>query len=288
MSESKKQPSDPTPEQVAATIAVLADDRGPVQEAAQRRLLAWGERALPHLREYAEAEPARLRMRCRALLRTLEVSQLQRRFAGLGVVRSTRPSAPALLEGAVLLAKMVRTFVPEPAEIAAVLRREAGELRRACAERSLPASARLLAERLHDLRGLRAAESKTFTADDVLLDRVLGSRRGAPVTLSLIYLLVARWAGLSAAGVALPNHFLVRLHGTRPVLIDPFHGGRSVTKADCARFLRASGYDRVAEHLRDRTDREVLTLYAQALRGAGLPTAASAAVGQALRVLESR
>ena len=107
--------------------------------------------------------------------------------------------------------------------------------------------------------------------------------------LTLLYLLVARWAGLSAAGVALPNHFLVRLHGPRPVLLDPFHGGRTITKTDCARYLRSQGVERVQEHLRDLTDREVLIHYLRALRRASAPrnqTEGQASLDRALSLLE--
>ncbi|MEO6594421.1 MAG: transglutaminase family protein, partial [Planctomycetota bacterium] len=205
---------------------MLGDDRGPIQAEARERLLRWGELAVPQLREGAEAERVRTRARCRAVLRALDVRDCLRRFARLRIGRSARGSAPALLEGAVLLSSMVRTFVPAAAELAARLRREANELRREFAGRSLPTCARLLAERLHDHLGLHGlgpegGVASVLDLDHVLIDRVLRQRIGVPVSLSLIYVLVARWAGLAATGVALPDHFLVRLHGVRPVLVDP-------------------------------------------------------------------
>lgn len=297
MNEPLPQPSGPTESQIRASIAALADDRGPVQEAARRRLVAWGDAAIPQLRTGAEADNVRVRTRCRAVLRSLEIQGLLRRFGRLRLERGGRATAPALLDGAMLLAQMVRTFVPDAHRLAARLRREAAALRRDCAGRMLPTCARLLGLRLHDRLGLGGplgpggAAAAEFELDHVLIDRVLANGLGAPVSLSLIYLLVARWAGLSAAGVALPDHFLVRLHGPRPVLIDPFHGGRTVTKADCARYLRASGYDRVRDHLRDLSDREVLIHYLRSLRLAAsrrqLPEARDS-LGQALSLLETR
>lgn len=314
MSDPKPQPSEPTVAQIAAMIGVLGDDRGPLQESARKRLLAWGELAVPQLREGAEAEHMSTRTRCRSLLRAIEVRAVLRRFGELQLDQIGRASAPGLLEGAVLAARMVRTFVPETRSLAAQLRREAGSLRRECDGRSLPTCARLLAERLHDQLGLTGCDAdqldvdhvqlvqELFERDDieredidrelidrVLIDRVMASKVGAPIALSLIYLLVARWAGLSAAGVALPDHFLVRLHGPRPLLLDPFHGGRVVTKADCARYLRSNGYDRVREHLRDLNDREVLIRYLRSLRAANRRSApdAHATLGEALDLLET-
>ena len=288
--EGTPQPLQPTAAQIAATISLLADDRGPVQAAARERLLRWGDLALVQLREGAEAESIRTRARCRAVLRAMEVRDSLRRFAKLRLGNSTRGSAPALLEGAVLLSNMVRTFVPDAADVGRRLRLEATRLRREFAGRSLPTCARLLAERLHDQMGLQGGDASVLEPDHVLIDRVLETRTGVPVSLSLVYLLVARWAGLSAAGVAMPDHFLVRLHGVRPVLVDPYHSGRTITKADCGRYLRATGHDQVSEHLRDLSDREVLIHYLQGLRRAaqyrGVPETQQT-LGRALALLET-
>ena len=285
----------PTPAQVAAAIALLADDRGPIQAAASARLLRWGEVARKALQDAAEAESVLLRMRARGLLRTLDVQKDLRRFAELRLGRGGRGSAPALLEGAVLLTRMVRTFVPDMADLASRLRREANTLRGEFAGRSLPTCARLLAQRLHGELRLSGGEANglepdKLSLDRVSIDRVLELRAGVPVALSLIYLLVARWAGMSAVGVAMPDHFLVRLHGERPVLVDPCHGGRSVTKVDCARHLRASGHDQVREHLRDLTDREVLIHYLRGLQRAAAHRAVpetQKTLGHALSLLET-
>jgi hypothetical protein len=261
-------PLGPTPDQISATIALLGDDHDPIVVAARERLLRWGELAVGPLREGAEAVSMRIRARCRSLLRAIEVAACLRRFSRLRLGRTGRSAAPPLLEGAVLLSKMVRTIVPEPAELGALLRREAMAVRTGFGGRSLPTCARLLAERLHDKFGLRGGDADHENLDHVSIDRVLAARIGVPVTLSLLYLLVARHAGLSVAGVAMPDHFLVRLHGVRPVLLDPFHAGRTITKVDCARYLRAHGHDAVRDHLRDLTDREVLLHYLRGLQRA--------------------
>lgn len=57
------------------------------------------------------------------------------------------------------------------------------------------------------------------------LHEVLATRRGIPITLSLLYIEFAQHAGLVARGVAFPGHFLVKLRLPRgEVVIDPFNG----------------------------------------------------------------
>lgn len=310
MSEPRPKAENPTVEQVSAMISLLGDDPGPLQESARARLLAWGERAVEQLRDGAEAEHLPTRARCRALLRAIEVRGVVKNFAALRTDRVGPRSASDLLEGALGAARMVRTFVPPTRRLEATLRREAAELRRACAGKSLPACARLLAERLHGQLGLRGCDAEqldvekqllvdeVFEGDEIsrelvdrlLVDRVLATKEGAPIALSLVYLVVARWAGLTAVGVALPDHFLVRLHGPRPLLVDPFHGGRVVTKSDCVRYLRSRGYERPRDHLRDLNDREVLQHYLQNVTAAcaRAPADTRAALRDALEMLSAR
>jgi regulator of sirC expression with transglutaminase-like and TPR domain len=65
--------------------------------------------------------------------------------------------------------------------------------------------------------------------DNSMLDIVLSRRRGLPILLSVIYIEVARRAGIPLAGVGLPGHFVVGHFGTDPpVLLDPFNGGALV------------------------------------------------------------
>jgi regulator of sirC expression with transglutaminase-like and TPR domain len=77
------------------------------------------------------------------------------------------------------------------------------------------------------------------------LNEVLERRKGIPITLSVVYLEVARRAGLDVEGVNFPGHFLVRcpsLFGPDPtaedLIIDPFHGGALLSEADCRQLLR--------------------------------------------------
>jgi regulator of sirC expression with transglutaminase-like and TPR domain len=59
-----------------------------------------------------------------------------------------------------------------------------------------------------------------------MLDLVLERRAGLPITLSVIYVEVARRAGIDLAGVGLPGHFVVGHFRTDPpLLLDPFAGG---------------------------------------------------------------
>lgn len=55
---------------------------------------------------------------------------------------------------------------------------------------------------------------------------VIDRRRGMPVALGILYIHAARAAGMKAAGLNTPAHFLLRIETSEnQVLIDPFNGG---------------------------------------------------------------
>lgn len=59
------------------------------------------------------------------------------------------------------------------------------------------------------------------------LDEVLRTRRGLPILLSVVWILVGERLGVPIVGVGYPGHFLVALDGEGARLfLDPFHGGR--------------------------------------------------------------
>jgi len=69
--------------------------------------------------------------------------------------------------------------------------------------------------------------------DNSMLDLVLERRRGLPILLAVIYLEVARRAGIALAGVGLPGHYVVGHFGQAPpLLLDPFGGGRPLARPE--------------------------------------------------------
>lgn len=67
------------------------------------------------------------------------------------------------------------------------------------------------------------------------LNEVLDRRMGIPITLSILYLEVARRADIPMVGIGLPGHFIVGLVSPgRTIYVDPFHQGQLMTVKDCA------------------------------------------------------
>jgi regulator of sirC expression with transglutaminase-like and TPR domain len=72
------------------------------------------------------------------------------------------------------------------------------------------------------------------------LNDVLTRKKGIPITLSLVYMEVARRRRLPVVGVGFPSHFLVKYLGAPgEILIDPYRQGAILTTSDCEELLKA-------------------------------------------------
>ena len=102
---------------------------------------------------------------------------------------------------------------------------------------------RALAGRLFAELRFRGNTDDYYDPRNSFLTEVLARRVGIPITLSVLYLEVARRLGLGAAGVGFPGHFLVRVDGgAEPLILDPFGGGAALDRPGLEALLaRAAG-----------------------------------------------
>lgn len=127
-----------------------------------------------------------------------------------------------------VLAAAVRSQLREPGQ------RPSGRMsEREVAERVIAALREVLA--LHE--GYRGNDEDYYDPCNSYLNHVIETRRGLPITLSVIYLEVARRLGIPLVGVGLPLHFVVkwplpREHGG-DLFVDVFSGAKIWSYEEC-------------------------------------------------------
>ncbi len=114
---------------------------------------------------------------------------------------------------------------------------EAARARDDFADRSF-AGARAVTRVLFVEHGFRGNADDYYDPRNSFLHEVLDRRLGIPITLSILYMEVARRIGMTVTGVGFPGHFLVRaFDADRAVVIDPFNGGSVLGKDDLQELL---------------------------------------------------
>ena len=130
--------------------------------------------------------------------------------------------------------------------------------------------------------GFRGNREDYYDPRNSYLNEVLDRRLGIPITLSVVYIEVARRLGLRVVGIGLPGHFLVAAERDgASLLLDPFNGGEVVTTEDCERLVQESYGGSVPfseEQLAPVRKRQILTRMLNNLKRAylGMDDAAAA------------
>ena len=86
--------------------------------------------------------------------------------------------------------------------------------------------------------GFRGNRENYYDPRNSFLNEVIDRRMGIPITLSVLYMEVARRIGFAVEGIGLPGHFIVRHQSTTgPIYIDPFNAGRLLGEMGCAELV---------------------------------------------------
>ena len=88
-------------------------------------------------------------------------------------------------------------------------------------------------------QGFQGNRSEYYDPKNSFLNDVIIRKKGIPISLSVIYMEVARRVGLSLEGVGFPGHFLVKYDdGDIEILIDVFNDGEVRAREDLNQMLQ--------------------------------------------------
>jgi len=129
-------------------------------------------------------------------------------------------------------------------------------------------------ETLFSFTGMTGNWHEYYDPRNSYLNDVLDRKLGIPITLSVVYIELARRLGLSVEGLGFPGHFLVKYAiDDGEVVLDPFHGGQSLSLEELNRRLEETLGDdfpglEYAPHLLDATPKkEILVRLLNNLKG---------------------
>jgi regulator of sirC expression with transglutaminase-like and TPR domain len=245
-----------TDNQLRALFKLLSDDDEKIAKLVSQHILQVGEPAIPLLEQTA-AEDSLIGDRARAVLAVLQLKELEEAFLDF----SAKDDAMLdLEEGAFLIARFGYPQV-KPTNYRAVLDGMADAIAPHIRRKRLPEEIlRAVNTHLFTEQGFAGNTDHYYDPDNSYINRVLDRRTGIPISLSILYLLIARRLELPVFGIGMPGHFLVKYSDKKnELLVDPFNKGRLLTKTDCANFLINSGYDFQESYLTTTPTRTILS-----------------------------
>lgn len=234
-------------------FSLLSDASDKVVDGCVEALVRQGERVLPLVDGALPLAEGREARRLRSIL-----ARVRHRGAEAKLLNHLAGHAE-LESGALLVARLVDGS-SEPEEATTTLDAMAERADSLLMDdsnplRQLSVMRRVLVDE-YVLRGVSPGRSKPV---DALLHGATTNRRGMPLPLCIVWLLVARRLGIPLVGVNMPGHFLMRMDGAdKPLVIDAYSGGAFVDQRASKKLLAAHGIkDKGIDDLHAE-DREIL------------------------------
>lgn len=256
----------PDSARIDALVTLLADDDPKVGETIAQHLKEIGAAALPALEDAAGSPNPLLGARARTLVGDLK------RDATVTAIGAFGRHDPVPLERGLLLVSRLHTPDLDTGACASRLDRMAEDLMlRLDPGDGVDALIAGLARYLHQDQGFAANTDDYYDVNNSYLHTLLETRRGIPISLSCLYVLIAERLNLPFYGVGMPGHFLVRYHdGHDSRIVDPYGRGRVLDREGCTALLRGLGlnYDErylepvSSRYILERTLKNLIAIYA--------------------------
>src|SRR5262249_23806128 len=146
-----------------------------------------------------------------------------------------------LIHGALLIARLDTEEIDVDAyrgEVERMAKRVSASLKKDATEQDkLDALNRFLFRE----RGFHGSRGDYYNRSNSYLSEVIDDREGLPLTLSILYLELAKRIGVKVEGVGLPGHFVVRHvpKSGKPQLIDVYEGGSKMSLDEAKKKVRS-------------------------------------------------
>jgi regulator of sirC expression with transglutaminase-like and TPR domain len=142
---------------------------------------------------------------------------------------------------------------------------------------------------LFEQLGFRGNRESYYDPRNSFLNEVIDRRTGIPITLTVVYIEVAKRIGFPIKGVGMPYHFIAKHESeSGDLFIDPFNAGGLLGSAGCDELItRMSGgkIELQPEHLQAVTNKQILTRMLSNLLAVYSPTDHSRARAAIDRIL---
>lgn len=240
-----------------ALVNLLGDDDPAIYQTVRQKILSFGDGASEWLRPHRLSNDPLLRRRAREIVRHFDRQEADTWFLAFCLKHGEEFD---LEEGIWLLALTQYPDINVEA-YRALLDHFVNELRERIdfeheTDKEILST---INNYLFDELGFGGDSENYYDPQNSYLNRVIDRRKGNPINLSVLYLLIARRMQLPMAGIGLPGHFICRYQSTsEEIFVDAFHEGKFLTKADCIQYLVSGSHGLQDEFLSPVSTRRML------------------------------
>lgn len=241
--------------EIKALISLLSETTPQNLNLIKNKLIELKQKAFPYLQEALTHKNPKVRNEVSSILEELRINELARKWTIFASVEGEVD----LEEGAFLYSSYAYPHL-DVEKYRRILNQWADDIEGLSDSRSLGnRSFQIVLNYFFQTLGFTGNRENYHDPENSYLPAVIDLKKGLPITLSVVFLLVTKRLNLPFFPVGMPSHFIVKYQGERNMFyIDPFNGGKILTEQDCINFLTLSGFGYREEYLQITGNRAIL------------------------------
>lgn len=246
-------------------IKLLDDEDQNIYSSVRERFISSGDQSVNFLKKYLNDENLLLRKRANEIISILKFEEIESRFTKL----AWRKDDDILEDGIFLIASFVypeidmSIYRSKLTEMANEIQSRLGRINSDIMTIKPLAVLNTINNYLFTELGFKGNSEKFYDTDNSCINKVIDTKMGIPITLSIIYILISKKLGIPVFGINLPGHFIIKYSDkNEEFFIDPFNKGVTISKKDADEFIKKigmSGEDiENIPYLKKTTEKEIL------------------------------
>jgi regulator of sirC expression with transglutaminase-like and TPR domain len=219
-------------------IKLLDDEDEEIYKNIRKRFLMYGEESKNFLKEYINSEDQIIAERSKEIISQLNFKLLENKIRELFLNKKN------LLERAVFLISSYGYPNVDFDNYKMVIDKMAFDISNRIDKKSSKfltslEKINIINDYLFRKKGFKGNTENYYDTDNSYINKVIDKKTGIPISLSILYLLIAKRLNLPVFGINLPSHFIIKYQDdNEEFFIDPFNEGIVISRKEAIKFLK--------------------------------------------------
>jgi regulator of sirC expression with transglutaminase-like and TPR domain len=232
-------PADKELTEIKSLLTLLDDESEMIYVTARTRLLELGRTALPYLNPELFASGTLLHERAAEIYDATVAAQFREQLRSF---MSKQPTIDDLEEAIILLARQRYPFLDAKPIQERIALMSSTLCLRIDTQASPVECVQTVSKYFGEELGFTGNLTNYYDEQNHYINRVIDTKTGSPILLSILYMIVGRKINLPIEGMGLPGRFIVRFnYPQKPIYIDPFDNGKILSRVECEQLIENSG-----------------------------------------------
>ena len=238
-----------------ALISLLEDEDPRIGDHVEQKLLSMGMEILSRLEQAWEIENnERVQTRIEDIIHVIQSQETVDKL-----IEWMEDPHPSLLEGWFLLTKFRYPELEFEISYNAIQRLVHKIWLEFTPGMNVPQRLKVINRMLYQRENYKANRSVPLDPKNYFLNGFLETKKGGPISLAILYLIIANELKLPIRGIPVPGHFILVCEDKRTrFFLDPINKGTFFTKQDLERYLKEVNADQDPEKYKPVTTKSVI------------------------------